>query len=117
MKKKPIFFGGAGSIHPKVREKMLEILYATDVYDFLDEQSKIEINILRKDFSAYDITDQASQRPLKVIEKKLELFTFTGSRINRTIQFLFDVAGILTILEEQKSALEIKASVEEFNSR
>ncbi|WP_439488792.1 helicase-related protein [Algoriphagus sp.] len=115
--KKPIFFGGAGSIHPRVREKMLEILYATEIYDFLDEQSIIEINTLRKDFSVFDIKDQASERPLKVSEKKLELFTFTGSRINRTIQFVFDMAGITTILEEQKSALEIKSSFEEFQSR
>ncbi len=114
--KKPIFFGGAGSIHPKVREKMFELLYSTESYDFLDEPSAIELNILRKDFSVFDITDQSSQRPLKVSEQKLELFTFTGSRINRTIQFLFDMAGIPTILDEQKSVLEIKITEEEFNA-
>ncbi|WP_223275917.1 DEAD/DEAH box helicase [Algoriphagus aquimarinus] len=115
--KKPIFFGGAGAIHPKVREKMFEILYSTEPYDFLDESSSIELYILRKDFSVFNIIDQSSQRPLKVSEKKLELFTFTGSRINRTIQFLFDMAGITTILDEQKSVLQIKVSDEEFQSR
>lgn len=115
--KKPIFFGGAGAIHPKVREKMFEILYSTESYDFLDELSVIEINILRKDFSVFDINDQTSQRPLKVSEKKLELFTFTGSQINRTIQFLFDMVGIANVMEEQRSALEIKVSDEEFNAR
>ncbi|SFB50681.1 ATP-dependent helicase Lhr and Lhr-like helicase [Algoriphagus aquimarinus] len=115
--KKPIFFGGAGAIHPKVREKMFEILYSTESYDFLDEPSAIELNVLRKDFSVFDIIDQTSQRPLKVSEKKLEFFTFTGSRINRTIQFLFDMVGIVNLVEEQKSALEIKVSDEEFNAR
>ena len=115
--KKPIFFGGAGAIHPKVREKMFEVLYSSEPYDFLDEPSAIEINILRKDFSVFAINDQSYQRPLKVSEKKLELFTFTGSRINRTIQFLFDMAGISTILDEQRSVLEIKVSLEEFNAR
>ena len=114
--KKPIFFGGVGAIHPKVREKMFGILFSTESYDFLDEPSAVEINILRKDFSVFDITDQTSQRPLKVSEKKLELFTFTGSRINRTIQFLFDMVGITTILDEQKSVFEIKVTEEEFNA-
>ncbi|MEX2594938.1 MAG: helicase-related protein [Anditalea sp.] len=31
--KKPIFFGGGGKIHPKIREKMLEILYSKMSYD------------------------------------------------------------------------------------
>jgi len=115
--KKPIFFGGAGAIHPKVREKMFEILYSTESYDFLDEPSAIELNVLRKDFSVFGITDQTSQRPLKVSEKKLELFTFTGSQVNRTIQFLFDMMGIVNLVEEQKSALEIKISDEELNTR
>lgn len=113
--KKPIFFGGAGAIHPKVREKMFEVLYSSETYDFLNEPSVMEINILRKDFSIFDIIDQSYQRPLKVSEKKLELFTFTGSRINRTIQFLLDLAGIPTILDEQRSVLVINVSLEEFN--
>ena len=115
--KKPIFFGGAGAIHSKVREKMFEILYSIESYDFLDEPSAIELNILRKDFSVFDIIDQTFQRPLKVSEKKLELFTFTGSQLNRTIQFLFDMVGIANVVEEQRSVLEIKVSVEEFNAR
>jgi ATP-dependent Lhr-like helicase len=114
--KKPIFTGGVGMIYPKIREKMFEILYSTDVYEFLDEPSVIEINILRKDFSVFDITDQAYQRPLKVSDKKLELFTFSGSQINRTIQFLFDIADITTLNVEAHSALEIKISEEELKS-
>ena len=103
-------------IHPKIREKMFEILYSSEYYDFLDEKSVIEMNTLRREFSVFDITDQISQRPLKVSEKKLELFTFTGSQINRTIQFLFDIAGITTLNVEQQSVMEIKISEEEFKS-
>jgi ATP-dependent Lhr-like helicase len=114
--KKPLFFGGAGMIHPKIREKMFEILYSSEYYDFLDEKSVIEMNTLRREFSVFDITDQISQRPLKVSEKKLELFTFTGSQINRTIQFLFDIAGITTLNVEQQSVMEIKISEVELKS-
>jgi len=110
--KKPIFFGGAGSIHPKVREKMFEILFSAEVYNFLDQPSIIEINTLRREFSFFDISDQTCQRPLQVSGKKLELYTFTGSQINRTVQFLFDSAGINSKLSDQTSVLEISNPIE-----
>lgn len=49
-------------------------------------------------------------------EKKLELFTLSGSQINRTMQFLFDMAGITSVNVEAQSVLEIKTSKAEFKS-
>jgi len=114
--KKPVFSGGGGKIHPKIREKMLEILYSNVTYDFMNEPSKKEINTLRQEFSVFKLTDFQNQRLLLITDKNLQLFSFTGSRINQTIQYLFSIAGINSNQDERKSVSEISNSYEEFIS-
>lgn len=111
--KKPIFFGNGGIIHQRIREKMFEVLYSKIDYDFLDEPSCDEIEILRKEFSVFNIQDLQSDRPLLSSEKNLQLFTFTGTRINRTIKLLFDIAGIKNILDDASSTFYIQVSKQE----
>jgi ATP-dependent Lhr-like helicase len=115
--KKPVFFGGSTIVHEKIREKMLSILYEHSEYDFLDEPSSIEINIMRKHFSVINITNQSFERPLIITERKFQLYTFTGTRINRTIKLLFDVIGIQNNLDDKDSSFEIDSSLSEFMSK
>jgi ATP-dependent helicase Lhr and Lhr-like helicase len=105
--KKIIFFGGGGAIHLKIREKMFELLFDKSSYDILDESSSNEIDSMRKDFSIFNIRDLKVERPLQTAEKKLQLFTFTGTRINRTIQFLLNISGIKNNLDDSSSCFEI----------
>ena len=111
--KKPIFFGSGATIYPKIREKMFEILYSTTDYNFLDQPSCDEIEILRKTFSVFNIQDLQSDRPLLCSEKHLQLFTFTGTRINRTIQLLLNIAEIKNVLDDRNSSLTFEVSNEE----
>jgi len=111
--KKPIFFGSGATIYPKIREKMFEILYSTTDYSFLDQPSCDEIEILRKTFSVFNIQDLQSDRPLLCSEKHLQLFTFTGTRINRTIQLLLNIAEIKNVLDDRNSSLTFEVSNEE----
>ena len=53
--KKPMFFGGGAVVHQKIREKMFEVLYSKAEYDFLDEPSLDEIEMMRKDFAVFNI--------------------------------------------------------------
>ncbi|WP_224018544.1 DEAD/DEAH box helicase [Ferruginibacter albus] len=115
--KKPMFFGGGGTIHQRIREKMLEILYSKTEYDFLDQPSCDEIEILRKDFSVFNIQNLQTDRPLLSAEKHLRLFTFTGTRINRTIQLLLNISGIKNILDDPSSSFDIQVSKQEVISR
>lgn len=115
--KKPMFFGGGVTIHQRIREKMFEILYSETEYEFLDQPSFDEIEILCKDFSVFNINDLQSDRPLLTAEKHLQLFTFTGTRINRTIQLLLNIAGIKNILDDSSSSFEIELSKQELNSK
>lgn len=113
--KKPMFFGGGGTVHQKVREKMFEILYSKEVYQFLDEPGIDEIDILRKEFDVFNIKDLNYQRPFLTAEKDLQLFTFTGTRINKTIQLFLNIAGVSNVLDDSSSSFEILISKKDFD--
>lgn len=115
--KKPMFFGSSGVIHQRIREKMVEVLYSKTDYDFLDQSSCDEIEILRKDFSVFNIRDLHSERPLLSSEKNLQLFTFTGTRINRTIKLVLDISGIKNMLDDANSSFYIQVSKQELISK
>ena len=115
--KKPMFFGGGAVVHQKIREKMFEILYSKTEYDFLDEPSFDEIEMMRNDFSVFNIKDLQSERPLLTAEKHLQLFTFTGTRINRTIQLLLNIAGIKNTLDDSSNSFDIEVPKQELISK
>lgn len=115
--KKPMFFGGGATIHQRIREKMFEVLYSKTDYDFLDQPSCDETEILRKDFSVFNITDLQSDRPLLTAEKHLQLFTFTGTRVNRTIQLLLNIAEIKNTLDDSSSSFDIEVPKQELISK
>jgi ATP-dependent Lhr-like helicase len=111
--KKPMFFGGGATIHPRIREKMFEILYSKIDHDVLDQPSCDEIEKMRKDFSVFNIQNLKTDRPLLTTEKHLQLFTFTGTRINRTFQMLLNIAGIKNHLEDSSSSFDIEVPKQE----
>jgi ATP-dependent Lhr-like helicase len=111
--KKPMFFGGGAVVHQKIREKMFEILYSKSEYDFLDEPSFDEIEMMRKDFKVFNIKELHHERPLLTSEKHLQLFTFTGTRINRTLQLLFNIAGIKNTFDDSNSSFDIEVPIQE----
>lgn len=115
--KKPMFFGNSGAVHQRIREKMVEVLYSKMDYNFLDQSSRDEIESLRKEFSVFKIKDLSSQCPLQSKEKNLQLFTFTGTRINRTIQLLLDISGIKNNLDDDSSSFFIQVSKQELISK
>lgn len=115
--KKPMFFGGGAVVHQKIREKMFEVLYSKTEYDFLDQPSFDEIEMMRKDFAVFEIKHLQFERPLLTAEKYLQLFTFTGTQINRTIQMLLNIAGIKNKLDDRSSSFDIIASKEELMSK
>ncbi len=115
--KKPMFFGGGAVVHQKIREKMFEVLYSKTEYDFLDEPSFDEIEMMRKDFAVFNVNNLQSERPLLTTEKHLQLFTFTGTRINRTIQLLLNIAGIKNTLDDTSSSFDIEVPKQELISK
>lgn len=103
--KKPMFFGEGGIIHSKIREQMLSELYTDNVYDFLDEPSLEQLKELKKDFSIFKINDLSKDRAILVKDNSIETYTFTGSRINRTISLFLEMSGIDNTLIDSNSSI------------
>ena len=112
--KKPIFEGNGATIAERIRQKMLEILVSKKEYDFLDEPSQNIITEMQKEFSIFDINDLYSQRPLHSTNSNLTFFSFTSSKINKTLKIVFDAVGIENFYTELESAFEIKINKDEF---
>jgi len=108
--KAPSFSGNGGIVDPKIREKMLEILYSDYEYDILEDSSSEELRIIRDEFSVFDIKDLQNERPLLVSEKHLELYTFTGTKINRAISLLLKLSGIDNHFDDQSVCFKINIS-------
>lgn len=110
--KKPMFFGGGGGIDKRVREEMLAILSSEEHYSELDENSKVVIDNMRSDFKGFFIQDCKFDCPIIEKEGHLELYTFTGTKINQSLSFLFALTGIEASLDDRNSSffLEIQRS-------
>jgi ATP-dependent Lhr-like helicase len=91
--RKPKFFGAGGDIHPRIWEKMLEMLLIQQEYPELNEAAMEILRQLRADFQHYPIEDLQYDRPLQEKESEVKWFTFQGSKINRSIAFLFSLTG------------------------
>jgi ATP-dependent Lhr-like helicase len=96
---------------------MFEILCSKIDYDILDQPSCDEIEAIRKDFSVFNIQNLKTDRPLLISEKHLQLFTFTGTRINRTFQMLLNIAGIKNNLDDSSSSFDIEVPKQELLSK
>jgi ATP-dependent Lhr-like helicase len=109
--RKPLFFGEGGDVHPRIREKMMEILFSKELFPMLDENSAKEIGKLRKEFSVFPVTDRNLQRPMLIEAKELSLYSFTGSRINRTLSFFWGLSGVEVHLNDDESRFNVEGAV------
>ncbi|OOQ56728.1 DEAD/DEAH box helicase [Mucilaginibacter pedocola] len=106
--KKPLFFGGAADVHQRIRRKMLDIVLDDAAFDMLDAQSMQTINELRADFAPFKIKQPGLEMPLLIEPKQLKLFTFCGSKENRTIELLFDMADLKNTFDSGSSCFTIQ---------
>lgn len=109
--RKPLFFGEGGDVHPRIREKMMEILFNEEHFPMLDENSAREIDKLRMEFHVFPLTDLHVQRPMLIGAKELALYSFTGSRINRTLSFLWGLSGVEVRLDDEQSCFGVEDAI------
>lgn len=92
--KRPIYVGTGPDVHPRIRQKMLELMY-TDVNSEQADQAAVGcLKELHFDFKEFVIEDILHDRPVIIKEKSIELYAFTGTKINRTIMFLLKSADV-----------------------
>jgi ATP-dependent Lhr-like helicase len=103
--KPPLFFGGGGVVHARIRAKMLEILVAPTAYPELDAASQEVLRQLRQEFAgiAWPMPP-AHERPVFVKDKSLIIYTFTGTKINRSLAFLLRALDVEAIPDESTSS-------------
>ncbi|KJF43465.1 DEAD/DEAH box helicase [Draconibacterium sediminis] len=112
--KKPMFFGGGGNIHSRIREEMLQILKSNEEYSELDESSNSILEKLRYDFKEFQISNFKYDKPVIQKEGKLVIYTFTGTKINKSLHFLLSLAGHEISLNDHDSTLELYIGISDF---
>lgn len=105
---KPTFFGDPADTAYRIREKMLQILISKEEYDFLDDMGREAIDNLRKYFSVFAINDFQTERPLLTSNEHLSFYSFTSSKINRTLRFILNILEVKNALYDQESLFEIE---------
>lgn len=108
--KAPSFFGGSGGIHSEIRMEMLKILMSQNKYKELDEESGNALEELRFEFKNFSIKNFNTDRPLVEKENYLVIYTFTSTKVNRSLSFLMSISGYDVILNDSNSSLEIHAN-------
>lgn len=112
--KKPLFIGNNFETNQKIREKMLEILIDKENIADLDKICLQKIVNMKKDFSNFNLKNIQFDRPMLVSEKKIQFYTFTSTRINNTILFLFSLVEIESQLDDDSSSFEIDLTYNDF---
>lgn len=108
--KKPLFFGGGGLVDGRVREMMLQVLCTATAYPELDEPGLEALAELRRFFAAFPITDSDVERPLFVKDGKITLYTFSSTKVNRSLAFLLGCLDLEAGYDEQSSSFTLAVS-------
>jgi len=108
--KKPAFNSAGGTVHPRIREKMLAILKSTEEYSWLDPAATDILAQLRHEFSIYPLADLTTNRPIQPTPHGVTLYTFTGTRILRTLSLFLKARGLNHELTEDEAQIDIHIS-------
>ena len=111
--KRPIFSGGGGTVHPRIREKMLEILISPAEYPELDELSQLALRSLRQQFAGRAWPAQLThERPALVKDKGLVFYTFSGTKINRSLAFLLRQLEVEFVFDDSQSSFGLAVAAQ-----
>jgi ATP-dependent Lhr-like helicase len=105
--KPPLFLGGRGVVDPAIRAKMLQLLFENSRFPELNAASEEAIRELRREFAVYPLTDVGRQRPVLQKEQKLVLYTFTGTKVNRSLAFLLGALEVPFEHREEQSSFTL----------
>jgi len=112
--KKPKFFGGSGIIHPKIREEMLRIIKSNKEYNELNQDCVSLLQELQYEFKHFKIENFEYEKPVILKGHRILLYTFTGTKINRTLGFLIGLTNTAATLDDHNSSIEIEIDFAEF---
>jgi ATP-dependent Lhr-like helicase len=111
--KRPLYYGTGPDVHPGIRGKMLELMYSNINTEQADQPAVDCLEALHVDFKAFVIEDLLHDRPVIKKGKGIELYAFTGCKINRTIIVLLKSANINAELDLSKVFMHIDLPAEQ----
>ena len=108
--RKPLFFGSSGVVHPRIREEMLHLLVPGALEPpELDAAGQEALRLLRRDFASlpWPAGPLRHERPVLVQTNGVMLYTFTGTRINRSLAFLLECLDVEFHYDEPRSTFSL----------
>lgn len=103
--KRPRFGGGIGDVHPRVRQKTRQILAEGGTFAYLDLGAQSLLNDARHAASTSQLLDRAL---VPLGPRRTAVMTWTGTRIQQTIQAMFAAKGMTA--EDEVIALVLNLS-------
>ncbi|MFN0131464.1 MAG: DEAD/DEAH box helicase [Phycisphaerales bacterium] len=105
-RQRPVFTGGLGDIHPKIRDEMLAVLAGQTTYPYLDQTSAEALDLARHTARTRGLGRRAL---IDLTSDRCLWLTWTGTRQHRTCLALLSWAGVEAI--DRQVAIEGRASV------
>lgn len=114
--KKPIFSGSGADLHYKIRERMLQLLFETDTIPEVNETATEILRQFRTEFAGYPIESLEDDRPVLIKDGHIQVFSFQGTKINKSLHFLFGILGTEDGYNEHESSFTFKGDLFELNA-
>lgn len=90
-RKPPKFLGRAGEIHPRIRQQMKDVLERDVDFEYLDETSREFLALARQTY----LESRCGSCPMVDLGGRHSMwFTWTGTRVHRTLLLLAEKAGL-----------------------
>jgi ATP-dependent Lhr-like helicase len=87
---------------------MLRIIKSNEDYTELDDSSSEVVAEMRHDFKGFSVNDFKFDCPIIENEGKLLIYTFTGSKINKSLSFLIGLTETESSLDDHSSSFELE---------
>ncbi|WP_139490043.1 DEAD/DEAH box helicase [Brevibacillus dissolubilis] len=108
--KPPRYMGGAGKLHKRIPEKIMEILCSSEPIAYANEEAQDVLRVLRKPYQLYEIS--ALQRVIWKNRNTYRFDTFTGTTIARTLVWMLRAMGLSVAKPDAFGRIEIEGDVD-----
>ena len=102
----PLFFGGAGKLHDKVREEMREVLRSSYSIPFLDKASADLLGEARYYYSQLGLENDQ----IKIMGKDVNIFAWKGDNVQDTLALMLTGKGLTAANEGLYMSVESASS-------
>lgn len=90
--KPPRYLGGSGELHPRVAEKMMEILCSNKTFNYINDEGTLTLEDARKYYRLSGIGSN-QQRVFWIKRDEVLFESYTGTKIAKTLTLMFRSMG------------------------